>query len=86
MTVCLDFDDFLRYKYDNYKQNDNQKLELELETIEQKKIRWVNQWAMMPFTRAIDKLVITIKDSNSKTAQSLRSIYEKNKDHMRWVS
>lgn len=82
-VVCLDFDDFIRYKIDTYNNEiDNQPLMLETE--EERKNRFVYLWGLIPLTRAIDTLVITIKDENSLVAKNLKKIYQKSKDYVDW--
>ena len=61
VTVCLELDEFVKYKHDSFK-DDSQNLELALDSLEQKQQKNVNQWSLIPLTRAIDTLVITIKD------------------------
>ncbi len=82
-VVCLDFDDFIRYKIETYNNDvDNQPLMLESE--EERKNRFVYLWGLIPLTRAIDTLIITIKDKNSAVAKKLKNIYRLNKDYIEW--
>lgn len=86
-VVCLHFDDFIKYKLEAYEEEEqnSDNLELALESFEEKRDRAVYLWSLIPLTRAIDTLVITIKNKNSKTAQALRYIYELNPDFIEWI-
>jgi len=59
--------------------------ELALESFEEKRNRFVYLWALIPMTRAIDTLVITLKDKESYVAKVLREIYEENPDFIEWI-
>ena len=59
--------------------------ELALESIEEKRRRFVYLWALIPLTRAIDTLVITLSDSNGYIAKMLREVYEENPDFVEWI-
>ena len=47
--------------------------------------RHVALWSLIPLTRAIDTLVITIEDKNSDVCNILREIYNENPDYVEWV-
>ena len=49
----------MKYKFNTYKEEINQE-ELALESFEEKRERFVNLWTLIPLTRAIDTLIITI--------------------------
>ena len=57
----------------------------ELESFEERRRKFVYLWALIPLTRAIDTLVITIKDKNSDTYSYLRKTYEKFPDFVEWI-
>jgi len=83
-VVCLDFDDFIKYKEETFKEinNDN---ELALETRDEKKKKFVNLWALIPLTRAIDSLIITLKNKDSEIAQKLKNVYKSYPDFIDWI-
>ena len=83
-VVCLELDEFMKYKFNTYKEEINQE-ELALESFEEKRERFVNLWTLIPLTRAIDTLIITIKDKNTQIAKILREIYLKNPDNIEWI-
>lgn len=84
IVICLHLDSFFEYKMNIYSPNlDN---ELALYSIEEMKRKFAFQWMMMPFTRAIDTLVISFRDPSSKVADILRDIGEKQKDFVELIS
>jgi len=83
-VVCLDFDEFIKYKWQTYKQEENEG-QLGLDTSLEDKKRFVNLWSLIPFTRAIDTLVITINDKESPVCKVLRKIHEEHPDYVEWI-
>ena len=84
-VVCLDFDDFIDEKMRQYDFLDNVGSSLLLESAEEKRIKYILNWALIPFTRAIDTLIITIKDSSSDTASILKRIAVENPDYVSFI-
>lgn len=82
-VVCIEMDELVRSLMGKYRE-DPEKLELALESEEEKRNRFVFMWTLIPLTRAIDTLVITIKDPNSAFAIKLREIYEENREFIEW--
>jgi ACT domain-containing protein len=82
-VVCLELDEFMRYKSETFEEVNTG--ELALETFEEKRDRFVNLWTLIPLTRAIDTLIITIKNPESKIAKVLNEIYLKNPDNIEWI-
>ena len=41
-------------------------------------------WSLMPLTRAIDTLVIVLRDANSEVGKGLKSIAESMSDFVSW--
>lgn len=82
-VVCLDFDQFIKYKMETFEEE--QTLELALESVDEKRDRFVYLWSLIPLTRAIDTLVITLKEKNSKIYSVLRETYEENPDFINWI-
>lgn len=83
-VVCLELDEFMRHKYETFEEVETG--ELALETFEEKRERFINLWTLIPLTRAIDTLIITIKNPESKIAKVLHEIYLKNPDNIEWIS
>jgi hypothetical protein len=82
-VVCIEIDELVKYLSNKYKE-DTDNLELELESPEEKKNRYIYMWSLIPLTRAIDTLVITIKDKNSDTAKKLYEVYKENSKFIEW--
>ena len=82
-VVCMDFDVFLEEKLAEYIEGEVDSLLLE--SPEEKKRKYIYNWAMIPFTRAIDTLVITIKDKESSTGKLLKEIANKCRDYVSWM-
>ncbi len=81
-VVCLEFDEFIKYKLETFIEDETD--ELALETFDEKRNRFVYLWALIPMTRAIDTLVITLKDVNSPIGKILKEIHQENPDFVQW--
>ena len=79
-VVCADFDDLIQYKLDTYKANGD---ELCFDPEVAKK-RSVFLWALMPLTRPIDTLVITLKNADSEIGKMLKQLAETYHDFIEW--
>ena len=79
----MDFDVFLGEKAAEYRDDSVDALMLE-SPMERKKKHLYN-WAMIPLTRAIDTIVITISDPTSETARLLKEISEDHPDFVSWL-
>lgn len=82
-VVCLDFDVFLREKMDEYIEEPGDALLLE--SPEEKKQKYLFNWAMIPLTRAIDTLVIVLKDVDSEEARCFKEIANECSDYVMWI-
>ena len=82
-VVCLELDEFVRYKMDTFVEEET--YELALESFEEKRNRFVYLWSLIPLTRAIDTLVITVKNKNNELCRHLRKIYERYPDFIQWI-
>lgn len=83
-VICLEFDQFIRYKFDTFEKEENP-YELALESDEEKRERFVNLWSLIPLTRAIDTLVINLKDKQGRIYGIFRELYEENPDYVTWL-
>ena len=80
-VCCIYFDEYMQIKeqqYDPKTKSDT----LLLESAEEKKKKYMFNWSMIPLTRAIDTLIITLKDENSCCSKLLLSIGEKHPDYV----
>lgn len=82
ITVCLHFDELFKLKMKEAKNMDLESIGLESKEETAKK--YAALWSLMPLTRAIDTLIITLKDENSEIGKALKSIAEKNQDYVHW--
>ncbi len=82
-VVNLDFDKFIDYKMQTFTEEETN--ELALESVDEKRKRFVYLWALIPMTRAIDTLIITLKNKESQIAKVMRELYEDNPDFIEWI-
>ncbi len=83
VVTCLHLDDFIKYKFNTFEES--KKREEALLDFNHKRAKFVNHWTLIPLTRAIDTLVITIRDRDSDTGKILRKLYEENPDSIEWI-
>ena len=83
-VVCLELDEFIRYKFEAFKEENIPAEQNRLESFDDKRDRFVNLWTLIPLTRAIDTLIITLKNPESKIAKVLKDIYQNNPDYIEW--
>lgn len=81
-VVCMDFDQFLKEKDNEYVEGDVNTLLLESK--DERKQKYLYNWAMIPLTRAIDTLIITIRNKKSEVAIMLRMIAQDYPDYVSW--
>ena len=81
-TVCMEFDELLAYKANIYR--DSPSASLALESPEERKQRFIYLWSLMPLTRPMDTLVITLKNPDSEVGRTLREIADKYSDFVEW--
>ncbi len=82
-VVCVDFDEFIDEKDSEYVEGEIDSLLLE--SPEEHKKKYIYNWVMIPLTRAIDTLVITLNDCESDVGRLLRSIADENPDFITWM-
>ena len=79
-VVCADFDELIQYKLNTYKANED---ELGLDP-DIAKMRNVFLWALMPLTRPIDTLVITLSNTDSEVGKMLKKLADTYPDFIEW--
>lgn len=82
-VVCMDFDEFIREKDSEYVEGEIDSLLLE--SPEEHKKKYIYNWVMIPLTRAIDTLIITLNDCESDVGRMIRSIADENPDFITWT-
>lgn len=83
-VVCLWFDEFINYKMETFIEEETN--ELALETLNEKKNRFVYLWSLIPLTRAIDTVVITLKNKDSFVSKLLFDLHKDNPDVIQWIN
>ena len=79
-VVCSKFDQAIQYKLDNYQSPEN---ELGLDK-EKNKYKSIMLWALMPLTRPIDTLVITLSNPDSEVGKILKCLATDYSDFVEW--
>lgn len=74
VTVCYNLDDIVNFKIKDAIVEDV------IGNYDELRMKDAYQWIMMPLTRAIDTLVITIRDTKTPVAQVLRKVASKHTD------
>ena len=82
-VVCMGFDEFIKEKDSEYVEGEIDSLLLE--SPEEHKKKYIYNWVMIPLTRAIDTLIITLNDCESDVGRMLKSIADENPDFITWM-
>ena len=82
-VVCMDFDVFLDEKAKEYVEGEVNRLLLE--SPEERKKKYIYNWSMIPLTRAIDTIIITLRNKNSTTGLLLKELAEENPDCVSFI-
>lgn len=83
VVVCMDFDVFMEEKEAEY--IDGEVNSLLLESPEERKKKYLYNWAMIPLTRAIDTLVITLRNPQSKMGSFIKKVVDDCEDYVMWI-
>lgn len=75
MTVCQRLDELVEHKIAHVDREEIAKHYLGLD-VEEGIRKYVYTWVLMPLTRPVDRLVITLKDPNSEIGRILKSLSE----------
>lgn len=79
--ICFEIDTFVARKMDEYTVTDPVDAFL-LESKEDKRKRYLINWLLLPLTRAIDTIIITLKDPGSDISKKILSLAENHPDYM----
>ena len=82
-VVCVNLDKLIEEKIKYAEQTPRKDFETD-EEYRIRKERLVFKWLLMPLTRAIDTLVITLLDENSSVGKMLKRIYENSDGDIKW--
>lgn len=83
IVTCLNFDDFFQYKFDTFVEDTSENT-LALESLNDKRLKFAYIWTLIPLTRAIDTLVITLRNKNSNFSQKLKELSQ-DFDFISWI-
>lgn len=83
-VCCMDFDEYMKIKEQQYDPNTESNALL-LESAEERKRKYLINWALIPMTRAIDTLIITLHDEQSYYSMQLLRLAEQHPDYVRVV-
>ena len=79
VTVCLNFDILVENKMNEFKDMDFSD-SIVLESHEEQLRKYVYKWALMPLTRPIDTLVITLRNPDSEIGKLIKKVAESCRD------
>lgn len=85
IVVCMEMDEFYEYKIRTYKDEKEGQQKLALFSEEEEISNWAHQWVMIPSTRAIDTLVIHLRQKDSKFALILKEVTKDLSDFVEWI-
>lgn len=83
-VVCLELDEFIRYKTATYEDVTDEST-LFQEDVSERKHKYVHLWSLIPLTRAIDTVVITLRNGNNEYGQRLRVLAKAMPDFVEWI-
>lgn len=81
-VVCLELDTFLEERMASYDE-EPRKNALLLESSAERRKKYLLNWLLIPWTRAIDTLIITIKNPESNIAKTLCTLAHEHPDYIR---
>ncbi|MCS7055269.1 MAG: AAA family ATPase [Thermoflexales bacterium] len=89
-VVCLHFDEFVQYKLEtapaDAEHAPEERPRLALRDPEEERRLFAARWSLIPLTRAIDTLVITLRDAQSETGRLLRDLARHMPDCVEWLT
>lgn len=83
-VCCMYFDEYMETKEIQYNP-DTEDNALFLENAEEKRRKYLLNWAQIPLTRAIDTLIITLKDKESVYSKQLLRLADEHPDFIRVI-
>jgi hypothetical protein len=83
VVVCIWLDEFISYKKWFFDQKAHPPGEELFE--EETRDTFAHRWSMIPMTRAVDTLVITLRDAYSEVAEVLRKLSRDNSSFVEWA-
>ena len=81
-VCCMNFDEYMQIKEKQYNP-DVENNALLLESAEERKSKYLLNWATIPLTRAIDTLIITLHNEKSYYSLQLLKLAEQHPDYIK---
>jgi len=84
-VVCLALDDFINTKSNTYRYEGVEQLGFFEQDKEDQKNEHVFLWSLIPLTRPMDTLIITLNNSASEFAEKLKELSNNHSDFVHWI-
>jgi DNA replication protein DnaC len=86
VVVCLELDEFINYKLLTYDDtNFDEQQSIFLSSPNERKKDFAYLWSLIPLTRPIDTLIITLKNPDSELGAILKNLCAEYSDYISWV-
>lgn len=82
-VCCVHFDVFIENKMSSF-EPESQASVLLLESREEQFSKYILNWILMPLTRGIDTIIISLKDIDSEVGKILKTMSEEYADYVQW--
>ena len=79
-------DDFVKHKIEIFKDEDLEQTFDFIQDKDEKKFQHSHLWSLIPLTRPIDTLIITLKDSEADYVKKLKTIVNEYRDFVYWIN
>jgi hypothetical protein len=83
-VVCLALDDFVEHKIKYFKDEEIEQSFSFIQDKEENKRKHAYQWSLIPLTRPIDTLIITLKNPRSDFSKKLKTLADEHRDFVYW--
>ena len=83
-VVCLALDDFVEHKIKYFKDEEIEQSFAFIQDKEENKWKHAYQWSLIPLTRPIDTLIITLKNPKSDFSKKLKTLADEHRDFVYW--
>ena len=85
-VVCLALDDFIKHKIKFFKDEDIEQSFDFVQDKHEKKFQHSHLWSLIPLTRPIDTLIITLRDSEADYVKKLKTMANEYRDFVYWIN
>ena len=84
-VVCTELDELIKLKEKWFNEDQKDQQSLALMSAQEQRHQFAYLWSLIPLTRAIDTLIITVKDKTSPLCSILRDLAKEHKDFVEWI-